>query len=71
MTMNEMKKAIVKSFKVNFGFAPALKDIKPLETSGCGSHYDFIAFHVNGIGYIYRPYELVIRNNAYDMNKEY
>ena len=70
MTMNEMKKAIVKTFKVQFGFAPALKDIRPLETSGCGKHYEFIAFHVNGIGYIYRTYGNVIRNNAYDMKNE-
>lgn len=71
MTMDEMKKAIARDLKTQYGFAPALKDIRPLETSGYGKNkYECMAFHINGKGYIYNAYGIVIKAPAYDMNNE-
>ena len=67
MTMQEMKKAIIDSFKKVYGFAPTQKAIRPLETSGRDGKLDWIAFHIGGIGYSYGIYGTVERNESYDM----
>ena len=69
--MKEIKKAIVKAFKAQYGFAPAMKDIIPLETSGSGDLIDWIAFHVNGHGYDFATWigktGYIKENEAYNM----
>lgn len=76
MTMDEMKKTIVNYFKLHYGFAPALKDIRPLETSGYGKNkYEFMAFHINGIGYTislnYTVCPMIEKSEHYDIINEH
>ena len=66
MTMNEIKKAIIASFRKAYGFAPTMKAIIPLEACGYANKYTSIAFAVNGIGYSYTIGEEVERAEAYD-----
>lgn len=68
MTMTEMKKEIVRSFKRQYGFAPTMASIRPLETSGYGKKYEFMAFHIGGIGYTFSTlWGMVEKNEHYDM----
>ena len=58
--LNSAKEAIRDKFKEEFGFAPAKKDIIPLEASynydsDLDLHYcDALGFRIGGIGYSYR-----------------
>ena len=70
MTMDEIKKAIVESFKRIYGFAPTLKAIHPLEYGGKGNLIDFVCFHVGGIGDAYTVGGEVERAKYYDMELE-
>ena len=63
--MKQIKKRIVDIFLKEYGFAPALKDIRPLEASSCQG-YEVLGFHVNGIGYVYRDNK-VTRAKQYDL----
>lgn len=66
-TMVEMKKHIIESFKRKYGFAPTMKAIIPLESSGAGKYITWLAFYVNGIGYECHYQGDVERNDVYDM----
>ena len=66
MTMDEIKRAIVKAFKDQYGFAPAMKSIIPLEGSGFENEYTWIGFAVGGIGYEYDTLEGLTKSEAYD-----
>ena len=66
MTMNEIKKAIVKAFEEEYGFAPAMNKIIPMESSGCGNKLDWMAFTVGRIGYTFSKKDGLDRNDAYD-----
>lgn len=68
MTMKEIKKAIVESFKRLYGFAPTIKAIRPLEYGGSGNKIEFIGFHVGGVGYAFRVNEEVERAECYNMD---
>ena len=67
----EVKEVIVSLFNKMYGFAPSKKSIRFAETSGKSfenkSYYDFVGFHINGIGYSLENGALLIRNMAYDM----
>lgn len=73
MTMNEIKKAIIKAFKRDFGFAPAtMKAIVPLESSGYtidGTEFiTWVAFAVGRIGYTYdKSLDLLEKCEGYDL----
>ena len=67
MTMKNLLKAIVASFKKEYGFAPSMKAITPMESSGSGNNYDWLAFCVNGIGYDFHIGGKVYRNENYDL----
>ena len=66
MTMNQMKKAIIASFKEQHGFAPTMKAIIPLECCGYKNRIESLAFAVNGIGYSYTIGGQVERAEEYD-----
>lgn len=66
MTMNEIKKAITKAFKAQYGFAPAMTKIVPLESSGYGNNIEWLGFAVGGIGYEYDINKGLEKNEAYD-----
>ena len=68
MTMNQMKKMIQVLFRKTYGFAPMLKEIRPLETSQTGESYTAMAFHVNHIGYTYSIECGLHRAVHYDIN---
>lgn len=36
-----------------YGFAPSMNKIVPLESSGAGDLLNWLAFAVNGVGYVY------------------
>lgn len=67
MTMKEMKRAIVKSFKEVYGFAPTQKSIVPLESCGYEEEIEWMAFSIGGKGYAYKAYGTVERAESYDM----
>ncbi len=64
--MNEAKKQICGMFKKNYGFAPAMSAIWPMETGDNGIEIQFMAFVVGGIGYSWDGITLE-RNDAYDL----
>lgn len=66
MTMNEMKRAIVESFENWYGFAPAMKNIIPLETSSYGNSYEWMGFRVGKVGYQFDKANGVNRCECYD-----
>lgn len=73
MTMNEIKKAIIKAFVRDFGFAPStMKAIVPLESSsynidGC-EFFSWLAFAVGKIGYTYDPtLDLLEKSEVYNL----
>jgi len=53
ITMKEMKKRIVREFTDMYGFAPSMNKIVPLESGGAGDLLNWLAFGVNGVGYVY------------------
>lgn len=65
--MMNIKRQIVESFKNEYGFAPAMNAIKPLESIGTGNNTEWLAFHINGIGYEYRIGGKVERNENYNL----
>lgn len=67
LTMQEMKIAIVKDFKRQYGFAPAMKNIIPLVSSGSGNTYNWMAFCIGKIGYEYNVYTGVQKSESYDL----
>ncbi len=68
MTIQEMKKAIQKSFTKQYGFAPALNQIRPQETYGAGKFIEEMSFCVGNIGYAFSVKTMVVeRAEAYDL----
>lgn len=67
MTMNQIKKAIIASFKKQYGFAPTMKAIIPLESSGYANSIEELAFAVSGMGYSFKIGGEVERAEAYDL----
>lgn len=67
MMIDECKNKIVESFKKEFGFAPAKKNIIPLESADNSIIIDFMGFAVNGVGYSWNFFNGVVKNDAYDM----
>lgn len=65
--MTNIKRKIVESFKKEYGFAPSMTAIVPMESSGKGNGIDWLAFNINGIGYEYRIGGTVQKNENYDM----
>lgn len=63
--MEEIKKQIVAAFKKQYGFAPTMKAIRPLECSGTADKIDYLAFHISGHGYDYAN-GIVEANEVYD-----
>lgn len=65
------KCTIVSLFNKIYGFAPAKKNIRFLETSGVcfenKDYFDFVAFHVNGIGYSLINGINLIKDTSYDL----
>lgn len=67
ITLNEMKKRIVREFIDMYGFAPSMNKIVPLESGGAGNLIDWLAFGVNGVGYVYDYRHLILeRAEQYD-----
>lgn len=68
MTIPEMKRAIVRAFKSEYGFAPTLKSIIPIETLGYYKKYTWIGFRINGKGYNYRvSTKKIVKDENYNM----
>lgn len=66
----DIRNYIIDSFKKQYGFAPAKKDMMAMEASGYGSlknwKFEWVAFCINGIGYQYKLGGEVERAEAYD-----
>lgn len=67
MTLTEVKRTIVKSFRKQFGFAPTMKSIRPMESCQCGENYVTLAFCIGKIGYSWKLGEEVERAEPYDL----
>ena len=71
--LNYAKTTIQKEFKKQYGFAPSLKEITPLECSYTYNHdfdmwtCDSLGFRINNIGYGWGIRYGLARNEAYDM----
>ena len=72
-SINVAKSIIQNRFTEMYGFAPALKDIIPLEASYNYDHdleiwfCDSLGFRIRGIGYGWSAKYGLARNEAYDM----
>ena len=66
MTMNEIKKAIIASFKRQFGFGPTMKAIIPLESCGYSNLITGLCFRIGKIGYSFEIGHEVERADQYD-----
>lgn len=67
MTMAQIKKAIIASFRKQYGFAPTMKAIIPMESVGYRNKIEELAFVVGGYGYSYKLGGQVERAEAYDL----
>lgn len=68
--MDYIKRRIVEAFKEQYGFAPSMKSIIPMESFGYSNHITWLAFHINGIGYEYRLNDKVMRNDCYNFGDD-
>lgn len=67
--MKELERAknnIVHYFIVQYGFAPAKKNIIPLESSSNNGIIEHLAFRVGNIGYFYTLGQGVVPSPVYD-----
>lgn len=66
----DIRNKIIESFKNQYGFAPAKKDMMAMEASGFGTiknwEFTWVAFCINGIGYQYEIGGEVERAEQYD-----
>lgn len=66
-----VKKDIVENMKRIYGFAPKLKDIRPLESCEDGDFITWLGFDINGVGYEWNAShyanERVYKSESYDM----
>ena len=70
VSMNQLKKEVVEKFNKEMGFAPSMKAIIPMESSGAGCYYNWLAFCVGKIGYTYSVSDrLLERNTVYDLKE--
>ena len=68
VSMNQLKKEVIEMFNKEFGFAPSMKAIIPMESAGAGCYYQWLAFCVGKIGYTYSVSDrLLERDTAYDL----
>lgn len=68
----DIRDSIIEAFKLVYGFAPRKNQIRPLEGNGksgvCKWDYEWLAFHINGVGYQYWLVNKKIeRAECYDM----